>query len=199
MKCRKKAAGIAGVAVLGAGLGTGLYLAWPLAGGGPVTGNETFSGQTALTSAQAGNSHFNPTIPLTASGLFSDHGSIYLEPGSGKNGNGPGPASIKLGNGDINVSHAGSDANSQPVRQGSTCTYDVSEKVAYTVTGGTGSYSNVTGGHGIATVTFQFTFPVLPVGHVRTGSEAPACNGNVNPVSGTAVFSATGPVSRSSS
>ena len=201
-----KLAASGGAVVLAAGLSAGLYLAWPLTGGGPVTGTETFAGSVSLTPAQLASSTFNPTVPLKASGLFTDTGSIYLAPGSGKDGNGPGPAVIKLSGGNINVRHGSSPANpwmpwcapaiparaQEPVRQDSTCNYTVAEQVTYTVISGTGSYSNVTGGHGIATVTFGFTPPKLASG---------ACNSScsVVPANGFARFSAVGPIARSSS
>jgi hypothetical protein len=194
----------AGVGVLPlAGLGVGLGLAWPLTGG-PVTGTETFSGTEQMTSAQVANPNFNPTIPLTASGLFSDRGHIYLG-----GGNGAGPASIKLANGDVNLFHAKTNPNIQP-RLVSGCTYAATENVDYTVTGGTGAYSNITGGKGIATVTFTFTMPKLAPAKIPPQIQGPggsrpqpACanpnNPYVNPVSGGASFRAVGPIMRSSS
>jgi hypothetical protein len=196
MSTKAVAATAAGVIAL-AGLGGGLYAAWPLTSSGPVTGTETFAGTEVLTAAQAGSQNFFPTIPLTASGLFSDKGSIYLAPGSGKNGNGGGPATIRLNNGNIRVHHGASNPNEQPVRQGTSCVYAFSDKVGYTVTGGTGRYSNVTGGHGTATVTFRFTLPKL----VPVDPTSPAgCNtgSNAVPLGGSASFSAVGPVTRSS-
>lgn len=169
------------IAVLGAGTGIG---ACSSSSSGPVTGTETFAGTEALTPAQIVSSTFEPTIALTASGLFSDTGSIHLT-----GGNAAGPTTIQLKSGNINIHHAATSPNLQP-RLVSGCTYAVSENVAYTVTGGASSYANVTGGHGTATVSETFTMP-------KSGSGC-ANPDNAAPVSGTAGFKAVGPITRSS-
>ena len=182
MTCnRKPATAAASILVLGAGIGIG---ACSSSSSGPVTGTETFAGTEVLTPAQIASSTFQPTIPLTASGLFSDTGSIHLS-----GGNAAGPTSIKLKSGDINIHHAATSPNLQP-KLVSGCTYAVSENVAYTVTGGASSYANVTGGNGTATVTESFTMP-------RSGSGC-ANPSNAAPASGSVSFKAVGPITRSS-
>ncbi len=195
MKTRSKILVGTGAVAL-AGLGVGLGLAWPLTSSG-FSGTETFSGIKNLTAAQTSAQNFVPTIPLTASGPFSDTGSIYLTPGSGKDGNGPGTATIKLANGDLNVHHAASlPANAQPVQlPGSSCTFSVTQKTGYTVVGGTGKYAGATG-HGVATVTFNFTLPRLPIhsGHITSSDGACDTSNSAMPLGGQVVFSAVGPV-----
>jgi hypothetical protein len=185
-----KVAGAGVGVVLAAGLGVGLYLAWPLTSSGPVTGVETFAGTEIMTPAQAASNSFEPTIHLTASGLFSDAGTIHLG-----GGNAAGATSIILGNGDVNVHHAATNPSLQPTQVPGTCTYAATENVAYTVTGGTGSYSNITGGHGVATVSFRFKTPLLPAAEPEGKI---ACNTNANPTGGSVSFKAVGPITRSS-
>ncbi len=155
---------------------------------GPVTGRETFTGTEVLTSAQAASNSFEPTIPLTASGLFSDTGSIHLGGGSAA-----GATSIVLKNGDVNVHHAATNPNLQPVPMGaaSACVYGATEPVKYTVTGGTGSYKNITGGSGVATVTFEFDLPKMANGKCDVANSA-------TPTGGKVTFTAVGPITRSS-
>jgi hypothetical protein len=153
---------------------------------GPVTGTETFNGTEHLTAAETASTNYNPTVPLTASGMFSDTGSIYLS-----GGNGAGSATIALKNGDIKVQHAKTNPNLQPKSTGVGCTYAATQAVNYTVTGGTGSYSNVTGGKGVATVIFGFTLPKLSNGSCNTSSSA-------TPTAGYATFHAIGSLTRSS-
>jgi hypothetical protein len=152
----------------------------------PITGNETFSGTEVLTSAQAASNTYEPKIPLTASGLFYDTGSILLT-----NGNAAGPGSIILGAGNINVHHAATNPNLQPKPIGPAkgCVYGASQDVKYTITSGTGLYKDITSGHGVATVSFRFTLPKLRNGKCNTAN-------NANPLAGTVTFSATGPITR---
>jgi hypothetical protein len=182
-----------GFATCGIAAAAGLSLAACSSGGSsssssssvPVTGTETFNGTEHLTAAETASTNYNPTVPLTASGMFSDTGSISLS-----GGNGAGPATIALKNGDIKVQHAKTNANLQAKPTGVGCIYAATQAVNYTVTGGTGSYSNVTGGKGVATVTFGFTLPKLSNGSCNTSSTA-------TPTAGYATFHAIGSLTRS--
>lgn len=150
-----------------------------------MSGTETFSGTEQLTKAQAASDSYVPVIALHATGVFTDTGSIALVPGSGKNGDGAGPATIKLSKGNINVKHAATNPNAQP-KQLSGCTYGLTEHVGYTMTSGTAAYAGATGS-GTATVKEDFTVPKLANGKCNTAN-------NAVPTGGTVVFSATGPV-----
>jgi hypothetical protein len=149
-----------------------------------TTGTETFSGTETLTAAQAGSNSFQPTIPLKASGVFSDSGSIFLNAG-----NKAGPSTIKLGKGNVTIHHAATNPNLQPVPIGaaSACVFGATEHVAYTVTGGTGSYKGITGGQGVATLTIKITLPKLAGGKCNESNSAA-------PTGGSASFDAVGPV-----
>jgi hypothetical protein len=148
-----------------------------------TTGTETFSGTETLTAAQAGSNSFQPTIPLKASGVFSDSGSIFLNAG-----NKAGPSTIKLGKGNVTIQHAATNPNLQPVPIGaaSACVFGATEHVGYTVTGGTGSYKGITG-HGVATLTIKVTLPKLAGGKCNESNSAA-------PTGGSASFDAVGPV-----
>jgi hypothetical protein len=186
---------VSGIAVAaGIGLGAGLF--WGVAApANTTTGTESFVGTVPMTAAQAANPNFNPTVPITASGLFSDHGSIYLAPGSGPGGNGPGSAVIKFASGNINVNHTKS-TNPQP-KFVSACTFTLVDRVGYTVTGGSGSYSGIKSGGGTAVVTFNFDVPAIAHAH-NLGLTGPgACNTNAAPTSGEVIFKAVGPITRS--
>jgi hypothetical protein len=157
-----------------------------------TSGVETFSGTLVLTPAEAASQSFVPTIPLTATGVIHDTGSIYLAPGSGKDGSGPGPATIKLTKGDINVQHGASNPNLQPqLMKAGTCLYGGKQNVSFTITGGTGAYKNIkAGGKGTATVDEQFTMPRM--------DHSKECNlaDNAVPTGGTYIFTATGTITR---
>jgi hypothetical protein len=184
---RTKMSVVAAAAVLGIGLTAAACSS--SSSSGPVTGTETFSGTQVMTTAQAASNNFEPTIPLTASGVFSDHGSIHLG-----GGNEAGPAVIVLGKGDVKITHAATNPNLQPkpIGAASACVYGVTEAVAYTVTGGTGSYAGITGGHGAATIVEKVTLPKLAGGKCNLSNSAVPTDAQVT-------FSAVGPVTRSSS
>lgn len=152
-----------------------------------MAGNEVFSGTEQLTKAQAGSSKYVPVIPLHATGVFADTGSIALVPGSGANGNGPGKAALKLSKGSISVTHgADSNPNARPSQLAGTCMYEQAEHTGYTVTGGTKAYAGVTG-HGTATIIFRFTLPKLADGKCSTAA-------NAAPAGASVTFLATGPL-----
>jgi hypothetical protein len=150
-----------------------------------MSGTETFSGTEQLTKAQAASDSYVPVITLHATGVFADTGSIALVPGSGKDGNGPGPATIKLSKGNINVTHAATPANEQPTLI-SGCQYGITDRVGYTMTSGTKAYAGAVGS-GTATVKEDFTVPKLASGKCNMTS-------NAVPTGGTVTFTATGPV-----
>jgi hypothetical protein len=154
----------------------------------PVTGTETFAGTEVMTPAQAASSNFQPTIPIRASGLFADTGHITLN-----GGNKAGPTTIVLGRGGVTVHHAATNPNQNPVllAPASACVYGLTEAVKYTVTSGTGSYANITGGHGIATVTFKIDLPKGANGKCNASQTAMPTGGDVS-------FSAVGPITRTS-
>jgi hypothetical protein len=189
MKRKTQIIALASAALIGAGVvGACSSAASSVA---KTEGIEAFAGEHVLTAAQASSQTYVPTIPLKAKGLFSDSGSIYLAPGSGKDGNGPGPATIKLSKGDINVNHGSTNPNLQPkpVGPASACVFGFTQKVSYTVTGGTGAYSDVKSGSGVATVTEAFKLP-----RTATGACASIESTNVAPVGGSVTFAAVGTI-----
>ena len=160
-----------------------------------TSGTETFAGIENLTAAQANSQNYVPVISLSATGAFIDTGSIALIPGSGKDGNGPGPATVKLSQGNISIHHAASNPNAQPVPMPKIgpCVYGLAQKVSYTITGGTGRYARATGS-GVATVTFDFNLPQIAVqGH--TGGLVCDTRNSAMATGGKVTFTAIGPVS----
>jgi hypothetical protein len=186
MNRRTRALALAGAACMTAGIAGACSSS--SSSSGPVTGTETFSGTLVMTPAQLSNNNFHPTIPIKATGLFADTGSIALS-----GGNGAGSSTIVLGKGDIKVHHAATPANPVPKQVGaaSSCVYGVTEHVAYTVTGGTGSYANVTGGHGTATIVQRVDLPKVSGGCNASNSAVPT--------GGSVQFTAVGPITSSSS
>jgi len=161
------------------------------------SGTETISGTEKLTPAQAASSSYVPVIQVKATGVFADSGSITLTPGSGANGDGPGNGTVKLMKGNLDIHHGATNPNQQPMQENSgICVFSETQKVAYTVAGGTGAYKGASGS-GIVTVTFSFTLPVMSTGHVRQAGAAPVCNmaNSAEPTAGNVVFSGTGHVS----
>jgi hypothetical protein len=137
------------------------------------SGTETFSGSTASTAN-------SPTVPLKASGVFADTGSIYLADSNSLKG------TFKLSDGNLYVTHS-KGVQRQTVSK--TCVAVFTETGTYVVTGGTGTYKGAAGGVGTYKVTFSATLPKLADGKCNEAQSA-------QPVKGTSltVFHATGPV-----
>jgi len=143
-------------------------------GSSTTTGSETVSGNTT----SAAN---NPVIPLKASGIFADTGSITL--GNGNNTKG----SFDLSKGKIDVTHSkGNTSNSPTSFNPSTCRVVFDSSGTFKVNGGTGPYKGATG-QGTFKVVFAATLPKLANGK---------CNGSnsAQPVAGSSLttFTATG-------
>jgi len=111
------------------------------------TGAETFYGATTSTASK-------PIIPLKATGLFTDTGSINL----GGGGNGAGKGTLKLTKGNITVEHS-KDYNGPSSVNKRTCVavYSIHGTVEKVVSG-TGAYKGYTG-QGTFHVTFGGTMP----------------------------------------
>jgi hypothetical protein len=140
----------------------------------PQSGTETFTGTTHST-ANA------PKVPISATGIISDTGSITLG-----GGNGAGKGTFHLSKGSITVMHS-KPAGGQPQVNQSNCAVAFRDHGTYTILSGTGSYAGITG-HGTFKVTFAGTAPRKHNGKCNTGQ-------NAKPLQGTSstVFYATGP------
>jgi len=111
------------------------------------TGAETFYGTTTSTANK-------PTIPLKATGLFTDTGSINL----GGGGNGAGKGTLKLTKGNITVEHS-KDVNGPSSVNKTTCVAVFSiHGTVEKVLSGTRAYKDYTG-QGTFHVTFGGTMP----------------------------------------
>ena len=132
-----------------------------------TTGTETFAGSSTSVTSNI--------VPLTASGIVADHGTINLG-GNGTKG------TLDLAKGHVDVTHT----NPSPPfsLDKTTCTGTSVASGTYTITGGTGSYAKATG-HGTYKVTFTGKFPLV-------GGK---CNPspNATPTSGLTTFHASGP------
>jgi hypothetical protein len=163
---------MSGGAVLGVlGLGGGVLSAY---GSSTKTGTENFSGSTT-------SSANNPTIPLKASGVFTDTGSFVL--GNGKSTKG----TLDFSKGKIDVTHSIGNDNAPPTSfNAKTCHVVFESPGTFTVTGGTGTYEGATG-HGSYKVTFSATLPKLKNGKCNESN-------NAQPVAGSSLtaFEASG-------
>ena len=160
------------VGIVGVAVGAVLFAA---CSSSPSTGAETISGSTT----SAAN---NPTIPLKATGVFTDTGSITLGSHSTK-------GTLKFTKGDLNVNHSNPPSPNAPTSLNSTtCRAVFDEHGTFTVTGGTGPYKDATG-HGGFAVSFAFNLPKLASGQCNESN-------NANPVPGTylSTFKATGTI-----
>jgi len=138
------------------------------------TGAETIYGTTTSTAN-------NPTVPLRATGVFTDTGSIYL----GNNNATKGTLHFKKGG--LNLTHSNPPSLNTPTSfNPTTCRAVFAGSGTFKVTGGTGPYNGATG-HGTFTVTFAANFPKLANGQCNESNSA-------NPVPGTSLttFKATG-------
>jgi len=139
----------------------------------PSTGAETIYGTTASTAN-------NPTIPLKATGVFTDTGTIALGSKSTK-------GTLHFTKGGLNVNHSNPpNPNTPSSFNATTCRVAFAESGTFKVTGGTGTYKGATG-HGTFKVTFAATLPKLASGKCNESN-------NANPLPGTSLttFKATG-------
>ena len=137
------------------------------------TGAETIYGSTTSTAN-------NPTIPLKATGVFTDTGSIVLGSKTTK-------GTLHFTKGGLNLTHSNPpNPNSPTSSNATTCRVLFAESGTFKVTGGTGPYKGATG-HGTFGVTFAATFPKLASGKCNESNSA-------NPVPGSSLttFKATG-------
>ena len=137
------------------------------------TGAETLYGTTTSTAN-------NPTVPLKATGVFTDTGSIYLGSKTTK-------GYIALQKGCTKCDPLQSTQSQCPTSVNpTTCRVVFAGSGTFKVTGGTGPYNGATG-HGTFTVTFAATFPKLANGQCNESNSA-------NPLPGTSLttFKATG-------
>jgi hypothetical protein len=138
------------------------------------TGAETLYGTTTSTAN-------NPTVPLKATGVFTDTGSIYL--GNNKQTKG----TLHFKKGALNLTHSNPPSPNAPTSfNTTTCRVLFAESGTFKLTGGTGPYNGATG-HGTFKVTFAATFPKLASGKCNMSNSA-------NPLPGTSLttFKATG-------
>ena len=141
----------------------------------PRTGTEVITGTTTSV-ANA------PTIPLKASGLFADTGSITLSGNSNA-----GTDTLKLSKGGLRVYHK-QTRSPGTIFNPRTCSIKFSETGTFhLVPGSTGAYKGITG-KGTYWVVFTATMPRLTGGRGCDNSQ------NVNPVPGSALttFTVTG-------
>lgn len=139
----------------------------------PSTGSETIYGTTTSTAN-------NPTVPLKATGVFTDTGTIYLGGNSTK-------GTLHFKKGALNVDHSNPPSTNAPTSfNATTCRAVFAESGTFKVTGGTGPYNGATG-HGTFKVTFAADFPKLANGKCNESNSA-------SPVPGTSLttFKATG-------
>ncbi len=138
------------------------------------TGAETLYGTTTSTAN-------NPTVPLKATGVFTDTGSIYL----GDNKQTKGTLHFKKGG--LNLTHSNPPNPNAPTSfNATTCRVVFAESGTFKVTGGTGPYNGASG-HGTFKVTFAANLPKLANGQCNESN-------NANPIPGTALttFKAVG-------
>jgi hypothetical protein len=121
----------------------------------------------------------NPVIPLRATGVITDTGTIKLSGGPGA-----GTGVIKLSHGHVNVMHSRGTGSAFHLSK-ATCTAGQNVHGTYTVTGGTGKYAHATG-HGRFDVTFTVKFAM-------TGGQCTVTR-HTQPASGHTTFLATGPL-----
>jgi hypothetical protein len=137
------------------------------------TGVETIYGTTTSDAN-------NPTVPLTATGVFTDTGSLSLGSNSTK-------GTLHFKKGGLNLTHSNPPSPNAPTSfDPTTCRAVFAESGTFTVTGGTGPYNGASG-HGTFSVSFAANLPKLANGQCDESS-------NANPVPGTSLttFKATG-------
>ncbi|HUY06456.1 MAG TPA: hypothetical protein VMU99_04280 [Acidimicrobiales bacterium] len=142
-------------------------------GSSSTTGSETFSGSTTSTANK-------PVVPLKASGVFTDTGSITLGGQSTK-------GTLTFSKGNLDLTHSkGSNSNTPTSFNPSTCRVVFESLGTFKVTGGTGSYKGATG-HGTFKVEFAASLPKLANGKCNESN-------NAQPIAGSSLttFKATG-------
>lgn len=139
---------------------------------GPTAGAEIFRGSTTnLTNIDSKSD----VVPVTASGLVPDHGSISLAGNATR-------SVIRLSGGTLTVTHAQGKSH-QGISKA--CAVSFWNKGTYKILGGTGRYAHATG-HGTATITFTGSVPKKKDG---------TCNTATDDVTGAReTFTATGPL-----
>jgi hypothetical protein len=145
-------------------------------GSSSTTGAESISGSTTSTANV-------PVIPLKASGVFADTGSITL--GNGKSTKG----TLNFSKGKLDVMHSkGTNTNTPTSFNTKTCHVVFDSGGTFKVTGGTGSYNGATG-NGTFKVEFSATLPKLANGKCNESN-------NAQPLAGSSLttFTATGTV-----
>jgi hypothetical protein len=140
----------------------------------PTAGTEHFTATTSNMSVIAAP---NNSLPVKASGLFTDSGSVGLA-GNGKS------ALLHLKNGTISMSH-GPGTSRQTVDRANCHASLVESGLKYQITGGTGRYARITGS-GTAELTL---IAALPLVHGKCDVSQSAV-----PNAATETFTATGPV-----
>jgi hypothetical protein len=146
--CRK-AAVAAGLLLLLAGCGSAAATAGP-----GKTGTETFKGSTSDMTVIDGKAD---ALPVTATGLVADTGSIDLAESTKT-------ATIKLGGGAIKVAHSQGNSHQHISKA---CTITFTNRGTYTITGGTGKYAHAAG-HGTSTIIFTGVVPKKSDGTCNT-------------------------------
>ncbi len=151
---------------------------------GPATGTETFSGTSTSLPVPLviGTSGVEPTVPLKATGVFTDTGSIAVI-SMGETGTG----TLHLSKGDLKIGHFSTNPNSVTTSfNEAACSLTTVGNSTFKVMSGTGSYEGYTG-NGTYKVTFSRTF-------AKPGGKCPSQSAlqNANPVSALTTFTATG-------
>jgi hypothetical protein len=139
-----------------------------------AAGTETFTATTTDMSVIAAP---NNSLPVRASGSFTDSGSISLA-GDGKS------ATLHLHSGTIAMSH-GRGTSKQSLDRASCHATLIESGLKYRITGGTGKYAGITGS-GTAELTLVAS---LPKDHGTCNASSSAV-----PTSARETFTATGPV-----
>lgn len=138
------------------------------------TGTESIGGQTSSMANV-------PTVPLHATGIFTDTGTLTL---SGSGGSGTG--TLKFSHGNLTVYHSTQHplGNGLPPVNPVHCTFSGAENGTFKVTSGTGSYEGASG-QGVYKVSFTGQLPRLPSGKCNLSQ-------NAQPTSVETTFLATG-------
>lgn len=150
-----------------------------------TTGTETITGTTTNIAASG-----NPVIPLKATGVFTDTGSITLD-----NGGPTGTDGLKFSKGTLKLYHASTNGiQGTQSFDPKSCTFtQVNQGTFKVVPGSTGSLKGYTGS-GTYKVNFVGKFAL-----VKGACPSEAALQNANPVSGLVTFTAIGKLTTPSS